>query len=129
MGSGQPSNAASLAAASQGRAVVASYSRNGLNSPQPASPWMSTPSRTSSPRKRVVSGIEYTTRSGIPGQPLQRDAVWLPVRQQRKGSGQHEPLRPPRALREARAQTGQLVGVLAAELVEVAGENRHDDLA
>src|SRR4051812_18630255 len=93
-GSGQPWSAASRAARSQGSATRASYSRNGLNSPQPASPRKSIPSRTSMPRNRVRIGIEYTCKSGT-GKLLQRQPVDLPVPQERQRVDVHDLARCP----------------------------------
>ena len=56
-GAGQPTVACSTAVASQAAASSSPYSGNGQNSPQPAGPAISIPSRTSMPRKRVRSGI------------------------------------------------------------------------
>ena len=72
--SGQPRSAASRAQSSQGAEVGASYSRNGLNSPQPAAPSSSTPSRTVMPRNRVRSGIEKTLMPSLGRQALERHA-------------------------------------------------------
>ena len=56
-GAGQPTCAASTAAASHGTHSASSYSANGQNSPHPAGPSMSIPSRTVIRRKRVVRPI------------------------------------------------------------------------
>jgi hypothetical protein len=56
-GSGQPTVHASSAAVSQDADSASSYSANAENSPQPAGPSTSMPSRTSMPRNRVVSGM------------------------------------------------------------------------
>ena len=56
-GSGQPTVHASSAAVSQDADSASSYSSNAENSPQPAGPSISMPSRTSMPRNRVVIGI------------------------------------------------------------------------
>ena len=56
-GSGQSPAAASSAHRSHGSATAGSYSRNGLHSPQPASPRRSIPSRTVMPRNRVRNAI------------------------------------------------------------------------
>ena len=57
-GAGQSPAAASSAQRSHGAATPASYSRNGLNSPHPAAPRSSRPSRTVMPRNRVRIGRE-----------------------------------------------------------------------
>src|SRR6202012_4510774 len=56
-GSGQPTVAASTALASQRGASREPESANGENSPHPAGPWISAPSRTVMPRNLVGMGI------------------------------------------------------------------------
>ena len=56
-GAGQPTAACSTAVASQAAASASPYSGKGQNSPHPAGPSISIPSRTSMPRNRVRSGI------------------------------------------------------------------------
>src|SRR3954447_21897620 len=93
-GSGQPWSAASRAARSPGSATRAAYSRNGVDSPQPASPRKSIPSRTSMPRNRVRIGIEYTCGSGT-GELLQRQPVDLPVAEEGQRVDVHDLARCP----------------------------------
>ena len=79
-GAGQSPAAASSAQRSHGSATRASYSRNGLHSPQPAGPSTSAASRTVTPRKRVRIGIETTliavTHAARPGAPAGRACRW-----------------------------------------------------
>src|SRR5262249_55752596 len=63
-GAGQADVAASSAAASQRAHSRGPYSGNGENSPQPAGPSISAPSRTVMPRKRVRIGIANARRPG-----------------------------------------------------------------
>src|SRR6478735_7335214 len=81
-GSGQSPAAASSAQRSQAAASSASYSRNGLHSPQPASPRMSVPSRTVIPRKRTRMAIEKT-RTSVTGLTPQGASVDLAVAEHR----------------------------------------------
>ena len=63
-GAGQPCVAASSAAASQRAHSRGPYSAKGENSPQPAGPSISAPSRTVMPRNRVRIGIANARRPG-----------------------------------------------------------------
>ena len=63
-GAGQPVTAASSAQASQRAHSAGPYSANGENSPQPAGPSISAPSRTVMPRNRVVIGIANARSPG-----------------------------------------------------------------
>jgi len=56
-GDGQPAQAASSAQASQRAHSRGPYSANGENSPQPAGPWTSAPSRTVTPRNLAGIGM------------------------------------------------------------------------
>src|SRR5205814_10211854 len=63
-GAGQPDVAASSAQASQRAHSRGPYSGKGENSPQPAGPSISAPSRTVMPRNRVRIGIANARRLG-----------------------------------------------------------------
>ena len=56
-GAGHGTVADSIALASQRADSAGPYSVNGENSPQPAGPWMTAPSRTVMPRNRVRIGM------------------------------------------------------------------------
>ena len=65
-GAGQPSSAASYAAASQRAHSAGPYSGNGENSPHPAGPRTSAPSLRVTPRNRVRIGMANTRTSLTP---------------------------------------------------------------
>ena len=88
-GAGQPSHAASMAAASQRDDSAVSYSRNGPNSPQPSGPRRRTTSRWSTPRNRIRSG-RVTTR--IPSSRSSRTGSAVMWRRRPRG-GSRRPAR------------------------------------
>src|ERR1700685_1670427 len=79
-GAGQPVTAASMAQASQRAHSRGPYSANGENSPHPAGPSISAPSRTVTPLNFTGIGIANARNpASIP--PIirrSRDRVWLP---------------------------------------------------
>jgi hypothetical protein len=66
-GPGQPSVADSMALASQRALSLGPYSANGENSPHPAGPWISAPSRTVIPRN--LTGIGIANARNPPSSP------------------------------------------------------------
>ena len=107
-GAGQPTSAASRAARSHGAATAASYSRNGLNSPQPASPRSKDPLADRDPPEPGRQGDGEDRHPGLrhgrpgPGEgragpPLEGEPVGLAVRQQRQRVQAYDAARRPRA--------------------------------
>jgi hypothetical protein len=85
-GAGQPSAAASSAHASQRAHSLGPYSANGENSPHPAGPSISAPSRTVMPRKRARIGMANARIES--SRPATASRAWPPLIRRRPGPSQ-----------------------------------------